>query len=318
MTVPEGVRLERTGCPLGCRDGDRPVITAGDRLHGLPGEFTVVRCRGCGLMRTDPRPTLDTIGFYYPSDYSPFVATRVGGEDDPPASAGWKARLRSLVEFNVERLPSFAEPGRMLEIGCASGSFLRRMDRAGWKVQGIEPDRTAGEAARALGYPVHIGALETAPPPGQPLDLVVGWMVLEHLHEPVAALTKLLEWTRPGGWLVLSVPNAGSLEFRLFRDRWFALQLPTHLFHYTPRTVRKMLAHAGWQPTRVMHQRTLSNAISSTGTWLEDLGRSRVGGALRGYPDNRGRKEYYLYPLATALALAGQTGRMTVWARKPG
>src|SRR3546814_19345766 len=61
-----------------------------------------------------------------------------------------------------------------------------------------------------------------------PVDLIVGWMVLEHLHQPLAVLRKLRRWIQPDGWLVLSVPDAGSLEFRVFGDRWYALQLPTH------------------------------------------------------------------------------------------
>src|SRR3546814_20558991 len=61
--------------------------------------------------------------------------------------------------------------------------------------------------------------------PETPFDVVVGWMVLEHLHEPLAALKKLRRWVRQDGWLVLSVPDAGGLELKLFRDRWYALHL---------------------------------------------------------------------------------------------
>jgi 2-polyprenyl-3-methyl-5-hydroxy-6-metoxy-1,4-benzoquinol methylase len=316
MNVPETVELEDRPCPLGCEAGDDPVMRAGDRLHGLPGEFTVVRCRACGLMRTNPRPTIDSIGYYYPAEYGPYRTSRVGEEST--GGGGWKRRLREMAEFNVERLPELEGPGRLLEIGCASGAFLHRMAREGWAVEGLEPSREAGEAARALGYPVHIGTLESAPDPREAFDLVTGWMVLEHLHQPVAALEKLWRWTRPGGWLVVSVPNAGALEFRLFRDAWFALQLPTHLYHFTPTTIRTMLQRAGWQFERIHHQRTLSNVIASTGQWVEDrAGPNALTRALRGYPENRGRKEYYLYPFASLLARFGQTGRMTVWARKP-
>jgi 2-polyprenyl-3-methyl-5-hydroxy-6-metoxy-1,4-benzoquinol methylase len=317
MKAPDEVIFERRICPLGCEREDHVVLTAGDRLHGLPGEFTVVRCGGCGLMRTDPRPTIETISYYYPSDYSPYVTSRVQNEPDHLEGNGWRARIRKMLEFNVTRLPPDLGAGRLLEIGCASGAFLHEMAQAGWEVQGLEPSEQAGEAAQALGYPVHIGTLETAPDPDEQFDLVVGWMVLEHLHEPVEALRKLLGWTRPGGWIALSVPNAGAVEFRLFRDRWFALQLPTHLYHFTPATVRATLEQAGWKFDRIHHQRTLSNMIASSGQWIEDLqGNGRIARALRGYPENRGRKEYYLFPLATILSLMGQTGRMTVWAQR--
>src|SRR5436190_7312462 len=64
--------LEERPCPLGCAQADEPVLVARDRLHGRPGEFRVVRCRACGLMRTNPRPTAASIGRYYPDEYGPF------------------------------------------------------------------------------------------------------------------------------------------------------------------------------------------------------------------------------------------------------
>src|SRR3546814_3023143 len=89
------------------------------------------------------------------------------------------------------------------------------------------------------GYKVRNVSLEAAGDPQLPFDLIVGWMVLEHLHQPLDVLQKLRSWVRPDGWLVLSVPDAGGLEFRLFGDRWYALQLPTHLHHFSPETDRK-------------------------------------------------------------------------------
>ncbi|MCG7928200.1 MAG: class I SAM-dependent methyltransferase, partial [Candidatus Thiodiazotropha taylori] len=65
------VELESKPCPLGCSPADEKVLTGHDRINNLPGEFDVVRCGNCGLLRTDPRPTPTSIGFYYPDDYSP-------------------------------------------------------------------------------------------------------------------------------------------------------------------------------------------------------------------------------------------------------
>ncbi|MGE5139780.1 MAG: class I SAM-dependent methyltransferase, partial [Rudaea sp.] len=170
--------------------------------------------------------------------------------------------------------------------------------------------------ARALGFHVHTGSLETAPAPAQPYDLVVGWMVLEHLHDPVACLRKLHEWVRPGGWLAISVPNAGSLEFRLFGRRWYALQVPTHLYHFSPQTLSALLAKGGWRVERVFHQRVLSNLVASVGYCLVDAGFARLGSWLVSFPDRAGRLQYLLFPLASVMAALGQTGRMTVWARR--
>ena len=75
--------------------------------------------------------------------------------------------------------------------------------------------------------------------------MVVGWMVLEHLHNPLLALNKLHRWVKPGGWLVISVPNAADLEFNLFKDACYDLHLPNHLFHYSTQTLEMLLVRAG-------------------------------------------------------------------------
>ncbi len=317
--MDKSVELEHSPCPLGCVHADEPILTGRDYLHDLPGEFSVVKCLTCGLMRTDPRPTPDTIGFYYPDDYSPYVGSRVrSGDRTGRSESALKAMLKQVIRLNTQSLPSI-RPGRLLEIGCASGSFMHKMAHQGWGVTGIEFDQKAAESARALGYPVFAGSMETAPEPDSCYDLVVGWMVLEHLHDPVRALERLRQWVSPKGWLVISIPNAGSLEFSLFKDKWYALQLPTHLYHFTPATARALLKSAGWSIQEILHQRVLTNSIVSAGYCLRgSKGLSAIGESLEAFPKLGIPGNVLLYPLALFLSLFGQTGRMTIWARRDG
>lgn len=317
MNIPTQVTLEDTSCPLGCDKKDEVIFTGHDLLHNLPGEFTIVKCATCGLMRTNPRPTPDTIGFYYPDDYGPYVGTRV--QHAQPKSANWIKRLlrpiaRRVFNFNATALPMMA-PGRMLEIGCASGAFMHQMAGQGWQVQGIEFSEQAAQAAAQQGYRVHAGPLETAPPPAEPFDLFVGWMVLEHLHDPVGGLQKLREWAKPGARLVISIPNSGSLEFSLFKDKLYALHLPNHLYHFTPKTIEKVLEAGGWSLEKILHQRSINNLIGSTGFVLHGWGLTKLGQKLIDFPGRASRWTYVFYPLAWVLSVFGQTGRMTVWAR---
>lgn len=318
MVKNKDVSLESVSCCVGCVENDEILFSAHDLLHNLPGEYNVVKCRTCGLMRTNPRPTPETISIYYPDNYGPYLGSIVN-LDKQEQHFGLKQFLKPLINrifnFNSTVLPP-QESGRMLEIGCASGSFLHQMTGKGWQVQGIEFSEKAAQAAQKLGYSVHISALETAPKPENPFDLIVGWMVLEHLHDPVGGLQKLREWAKPNAWLVLSIPNAGSLEFRLFKDKWYALQLPTHLHHFTPQSVEKVLLTSGWKLEKIYHQRTLSNFIGSLGYVLRDRGYTKIGNKLIIYPDQGGILTYVLYPLSWLLSLFGQTGRMTIWARK--
>ena len=315
MTAP--VEVEEIGCPLGCAGGDEFVVTGRDRLHDLPGEFRVVRCRGCGLMRTTPRPTITSIDYYYPADYRPYLTTRVLQDAPrPPAAAVGPVRraIRRLLRPMNHEIPETA-PGRMLEIGCGSGAFLQEMHRRGWSVEGIERSPDAGAAARALGYPVHIGPLETAPDPPAPYDLVVGWMVLEHLHHPIAALERLGRWSAKGAWLVASVPDASAYEFRLFRDAWFALAVPGHLFHFTPRTLGLVLERAGWRLERVMWHRNPNNLLLSARYRLLERGWTGPAEALQEVADEKRLPRARLL-LGTLLGTLRSSGRMTIWARR--
>jgi 2-polyprenyl-3-methyl-5-hydroxy-6-metoxy-1,4-benzoquinol methylase len=312
--VPDAVELEAADCPLCGSVPAARVLSGRDLLHDLPGEYTVVECSGCGLLRTNPRPTPETIGYYYPLDYGPYLGTVVGSQ----AESGLVAKLvtlgKQIMQTKVVAIPVMA-PGRLLEIGCASGSYLHAMAAQGWQVEGIEFSPEAAASARKLGYRVDAGAVETIEREDAEFDLIAGWMVLEHLHQPLTVLRKLRQWVKPQGKLAISVPNAGSIERRLFGASWYALQLPNHLYHYDPASIRKLMAAAGWRVTKIHHHRTLANLVASVGYCMRDKGQKRLGETLIDFPEKGGRLgALSLFPFAWIAALFGQTGRMTVWA----
>lgn len=310
------VRTETAPCPLGCQAGDDQVTVGHDRLCGGPGQFPVVRCRKCGLMRTNPRPDAASLGVYYPDDYAPYKTSAVG-IGAPPPRRSWLWRIvQRMVDSRSQWLPTLA-PGKMLEFGCASGGFLAKMRARGWSVEGVDISPMATALAREHGLMVHTGTLDSLPVEAGPFDLVVGWMALEHLPDPVEALRLLHSRTRPGGWLVISVPNAAAFEFRMFGRYWYALHLPAHLFHFTPSTMTKLLEVAGWRPHGVFHHRSAANLVGSLGHVLENSGFPKIGAALVRGASRSPALHALLWPLAQVLGSLGQSGRMTVWARKP-
>jgi 2-polyprenyl-3-methyl-5-hydroxy-6-metoxy-1,4-benzoquinol methylase len=309
--------LEDCDCPVGCPRNDEIVLTGSDLIRELPGCFSVVKCCACGLMRTNPRPTPDTIGLYYPDDYGPYRGTRVinSGVAVRGPKAWFVDIAKRIFDTKALALPEMP-PGRMLEIGCASGSYLHHMAQRGWQVEGIEFSPTAAASARALGYIVNTGALETIKKSAGSYHLIVGWMVLEHLHQPVESLRKLVGWARPDAMLVLSIPNAGAKTVKLFGRRWHDYHLPNHLFHYDTSSIAKVMEAGGWEVTRIQHHRTAANLVASAGYWLRDHGFGRIGQLFIQFPETGGRLGALLvFPLALPLAWLGQTGRMTVWAK---
>jgi SAM-dependent methyltransferase len=260
---------------------------------------------------------------FYPKDYGPYESTRVErafGEMGRPLPT-WKRRLLPVLygfdnySMRAPELP----PGRLLEVGCASGSYLYSMASKGWKVTGVEFAEQAAQRSRALGFEVLCGQLEQVPLPDQHFDLVAAWMVLEHLHEPLTALEKLRRATRPGGWLAAGIPQAGSWELRAFRQYWYALQLPTHLFHYSPATLAELLRKAGWEPGQVFYQRNATNIVASIALWMQSRpGSARLGRTVMNLRGHTPRSELALRPLAWLLGCLKLSGRFTIWARNPG
>src|SRR5689334_10613443 len=91
--IPSTVQLEEPRCPICHTQSYKTIVTSHDRLTDLPGEYTVVACLICGLQRTSPRPTLQTMSYYYPDAYSPFSA-----ESREPSLLGNIAA--SIFQFN--------------------------------------------------------------------------------------------------------------------------------------------------------------------------------------------------------------------------
>jgi SAM-dependent methyltransferase len=312
-TYPEGVELEERGCPNGCPPSDEPVLEGHDRIHGLPGRFRIVRCRRCGLMRTNPRPTPQTIGAYYPDDYAPYRPA----EDGRAKPRRWrhrvKDRIRRFFGRDTRRLPSMA-PGHLVEIGCASGAYLLQLRDQGWSTEGIEFSDSAAQHARARGLSVQTASVETAAPPQSRADIVAAWMVLEHLHDPIRALHKIRGWVKPGGYLVGVVPDAGAFDRKLFGEHWYALHLPAHLYHFTPQTLRTVLANSGWDLVQVRWQPNGNNLLNTLEWWAQDLGRTRTLKFARWLRDAR-RASTLRRWLGWVLGLTRQSGRMEFWAR---
>ncbi|GAB4430973.1 MAG: class I SAM-dependent methyltransferase [Chloroflexi bacterium OHK40] len=246
MSAP--ATLEPTPCPLcGASAGDLLVETP-DLLYPGPERFRMLSCRVCGHLYQSPRPGPEQIARYYPAEYLSFQ----------PAIADIPSPLRRLElrryyaarRRMVER--SVGRGGRILDVGCATGNFLDTMRRAGWHAQGVEPSPEAAAYARErLGLDVITGRLEEAGLPGVAFDAVTFWDVLEHVHQPQATLAEAARILRPGGILVLGLPNPDSLEARLLGRHWIGWDLPRHLNLFRPPLLRAQLARMGMPVERI-------------------------------------------------------------------
>ena len=207
----------------------------------VAGTHRIAICRSCGIgVLADP-PEGDALAALYQSDL--YAAAR------PRAMAAAQLAHRAV---NAIRLGSLGPAdGRLLDVGCGKGHFLAAARAAGWDAIGIEFASSSAEEAKArYGLDIVVADFMTEPLPG-PYDALTMWHVLEHLSDPRAAVERARTFLASDGRLLISVPNLASLQARLFGPDWLHLDLPRHLFHYTPRALAMLLERCGFRVERI-------------------------------------------------------------------
>lgn len=177
-----------------------------------------------------------------------------------------------IFGFDDDQVLPVLTKGKMLEIGCAHGEFLGKMAALAWSVEGIESSKEVGAQVFAAGFNVFCGPLESVPFPKDRFNLAVGWMVIEHLHDSSLGLRKLLSCLRPGGWLAISIPNTTNFNLLLYKDKWFALQMPNHLYHFDRGIIISLFTKSGYRVRQIFHHPSINVLSHSIQYILEDLG----------------------------------------------
>lgn len=257
---------EETACSMCGRADAELLIEAADPIPADgPGlRFAVVKCRHCHLAYTNPRPTPETIVRFYPPNYRPHRAPPAVRPPRPPARF-WSQVFGRPCPERRGALPHM-RPGRLLDFGCGSGGYLRRMADLGWQVTGLDrADHVVRMVRDELRCDAVAGTLPHADLIPASFDVVTMWQSLEHVHNPLTILREALRMLVPGGTAVVAVPNFESDSARRFGPHWFGLDLPRHLTHFTPATLAEMLQTAGF---RVQSVRGLVHA-----DWLRSSAR---------------------------------------------
>jgi SAM-dependent methyltransferase len=179
---------------------------------------------------------------YYPSGYYGAIQDR----RFPQIVETLQNALYTLRVREVEAVAN-SGPGRVLDVGCGRGVLLQEFRRRGWEVQGTELSESAASYARqTLTIPVEIGDLETIGFPPNYFDAITLWHVLEHVADPRALLAEIRRILKPDGVLLVAVPNFGSLEARVSKDKWFHLDVPRHVTHFSATTLERALNENGF------------------------------------------------------------------------
>lgn len=198
--------------------------------------FSLLYNKEYDLLKTYPTPSLDVLGKYYESeDYIShtdskrtlfeklyhFVKVRA-----------IKSKVALITKENSKR-------GNLLDIGAGTGDFLIEATNQGWMTLGYEPNVSAKSLAENKGvvFTDDIFVL-----PDASFDVITMWHVLEHvpnLEEYIANLKRLI---KPGGTIVIAVPNYKSFDANYYGRFWAAYDVPRHLWHFSKTSIKRLFS----------------------------------------------------------------------------
>ncbi len=237
-------------CPL-CNGNSYKVVSLTESLEG-----SLVRCLTCGLIRLHPMPAPDkTAALYECSDYMP---NRLQAQS---RYMRWENQRDDRFARIVNSPPG--PEARLLDVGCATGTFLNRVRAKGWQVEGVEAgEHLAWFARERYGLNVHTGQIEDVLDcfEFESFDVITLWDVIEHLRQPIEVLNGLYRILKPGGNLYLATPNADGwvAQFHLHTLAcWWGIwphpEPPYHLYQFSRKSLVRALRKVGFVSIELMH-----------------------------------------------------------------
>ncbi|GAB4124721.1 MAG: hypothetical protein Fur0040_06720 [Sideroxydans sp.] len=203
-----------------------------------------------------------------------------------------------------------AVPGRLLDVGCGGGRFMRRMHKLGWQVEGNDFDpQAAARVQRDYGLPVHIGDLAACNLPAGHYDAITLSQAIEHVYDPAATLREIHRLLKPGGLLVLTTPNPESRCAHTWGVHWRGWEAPRHVQLFPLATLRALCEQQHYE---VVEARI--SAAGTAGTWR--VSRELAGDAPRSFAAAVMRL-WWSYVEEARDARAGCGQNVIVIARKP-
>ncbi|RYY88198.1 MAG: class I SAM-dependent methyltransferase [Chitinophagaceae bacterium] len=280
-------RVHHSQCPVCDSRSIGPVLTATDYTVSRE-EFAIWECAACRLRFTQDVPDAQQIGPYYKSeDYISHSDTNKGLINRLYQRVR-RTTLRQKVKLVQEATGKSS--GRALDVGCGTGAFLNALRGAGWNVQGVEPD----DDARALAIKQYKLDVQEASAlyqlsPGS-FDLITLWHVLEHVHDLQGYLAQLKLLLAPGGKLVVAVPNYTSGDAAIYGRYWAAYDVPRHLYHFAPGSMKVLVQRHGMQVAKERPQWYDSYYISLLSSRYKYGSTHWIGAPLAGLRSNLGAR----------------------------
>ena len=225
------IEMEEIPCPI-CEESRR------DPLH-LEGSFQMVRCPSCQFIFLNPRPTIESLHYFY-QQYLP---------EEESSIESWEKMMKPIFNRAASLLQQYTREGQLLDVGTGFGFFLAEMKDKGWDVTGIEISQKAMDYARnVFGLTIHPGPMEKVGFPDNYFDAVTGFYVIEHLPYPMVFLRECHRILKPGGLLLLRYPHTTPIKnlLQIFGIKNRLYDLPAHLSDFSPKMIQRCLEKIGF------------------------------------------------------------------------
>lgn len=267
-----------TNCPI-CKHESVFSFSSRDLMFNHYERYDYNICKNCELIFQHPTPSPDLISSFYPDEYDVYeeqsrlkkispiraaILKKKYGYSHLETSAiysiaSWFSRLLNREPFEIP----FVENGQLLDIGCGNGRYLHGMNQLGWITKGVEFNASAVSVCKKSELDVHHGDLFSANLPDNYFDVINLSHVIEHVPDPKALFLEVSRILKPQGLFVVKTPNSKALGRALFDTKWFANEVPRHLYLFSQKNLVEMGSQSQLEMIRISTSSTPKIILNS-------------------------------------------------------
>ncbi|MFH1905618.1 MAG: class I SAM-dependent methyltransferase [bacterium] len=234
------MKFKKINCPICNKNYSKRLFETNDfRLHTTFQEFNLCLCKNCGFVYVNPQPNEDELGKFYPESYynpTPLILEFF-----------YKPFANMITKKMIGDIKKVKRNGKLLDVGCGSGFFLKELLKYGYDAYGIDSyEGILDIISPELCLRVKNNSFLDIKFPDESFDIVIIKQVLEHLLNPNDVIKEIHRILKEDGIVYVEVPNFNCAEAQLFGKFWYNLEVPRHLYQFTKKTFRAIFEKNGF------------------------------------------------------------------------